>query len=85
MCLKNHETIQDLSQTTYILHEKNPTYIFHACTKNIRMSDTPLPNHNAHKIKKNKRKTKRYLNIQKHNTGTTMTHKRIQPQAIVAV
>ena len=32
-----------------------------------------------------RQKKKRHLNIQKHNTGTTMTHKRIQPQAIVAV
>ena len=42
--------------TTYTLHEKNSTYIFLACTKNIRMSDTPLPNHNAHKIKTKRKK-----------------------------
>ena len=66
------------------------------------MSDTPLPNHNAHKIKTKKKKGKKKgkkklkkerekqnkhenLNSQKHNTGTTMTHKRIQPQAFVTV
>ena len=83
--------------TTYTLHEKNSTYIFLACTNNIRMSDTPLPNHNAHKIKtkknkkeKNKKEKEKQnkhenLNSQKHTTGTTMTHKRKQPQAFVTI
>ena len=73
MCLKNHETIHDLSQTPYILHEKNPTYIFPACTKNIRMSDTPLPNHNAHKIKTTKKKKKKKKKNQKRKRKTKQT------------
>ena len=48
--------------TTYTLNEKNSTYIFLACTKNIRMSDTPLPNHNAHKIKTKRTKKKKKQN-----------------------
>ena len=58
--------------TTYTLHEKNSTYIFLACTNNIRMSDTPLPNHNAHKIKtKKKQKTKKTKPKKKKKTKQT--------------